>query len=1390
MAKTLLSTRVLQRAASAAFIGAIASAVSSASAATQTWSGTNSGVWDTSALNWDAGADAWTSSNDALFTGTPTNNVTAATGLTINSITLDNTFTGSVTITGGNTVPGATTISGGTLNLKSNTGLGASAITVNSGGTLAINPGTASTTVSNNISGAGLVTAQDPAGAGGNTLQLGGNYSGFTGTLNILAGASNFGKVNFSNATQANVISSSATIQVQNGATLYLNKGLNYGASIQLYGTGNAELSNNGSTLGALRLEAGANQTGTVTLFANSSIGVNASAATISGVIGESGGSFGFTKGGNNSLTLSGANTFSGTTTHAASSGTLRLANSLALQNSTLSYTGAAALVFDSTVATHAFTLGGLTGTSNIALTDNGSNAVALTVGNNNTSPAAYSGVLSGGGSLTKVGTGTLTLSSANTYTGATTVNNGTLLVSGSGNINGSSGITINGSSAKYSKTSTSAGTVPITLTQGTLDGTGTVGAVTVGNGTGGIVTNGNGNGGTAALTMSSLTFSGAGTISLNKANDTSTVALAVTGAFATTPANGQITLNVLTAPTWANGSTYDLISYGSFSGANTDFTLGTVTGLGVRQSATLGNTGAGSGFITLAITGNTPVWTGAANANWTTTAQPAPFNWMLQPAGTTTQFLTNDQVLFDDTATGLTAINIADASVSPASVVFNNSSKNYSVSSVGGFGIASGSISKSGTGSLTLRTANTYSGGTALNAGTLNINNASAIGTGTLTIAAGTTIDNTSGSAITLSTNNAQIWNGDFAFGGSNDLNLGTGAVTLASSLHLTTNGTATLTVGGTIGGTGAGLFKEGTGTLSLNGANTFDGGVTIDAGTVRAGNALALGPSTNSLTFGASSNGKLQVNGNAITVGALNGDSTATIENSNATNGALTVSSGSFAGTIQNGSAGTLALTMSGAGTFALTGANTYSGGTTLGTGTISVSGNSPFGTGTVTTGGGTISTSAAATISNAITLNGATIFTATGGTMVLSGNITGSPTFWTLNPTNKITLGGTNSMTTSAGFNTGAGSLDITGSTTIDGGANVNAGYATIGNGADSTTTLLSGGSLIINGTTNATKPNTIVGQNISNSTLNVGATDKSSSGTLTIGGNTGFVLGNNNASSTGTLSIYSGTVTITAGSATLQNVQNFIAMGRDNATGIINLNGGTLATGRQFVRDGSGGGTVGAGTATFNFNGGTLQAQADQTQGNGWFETATTGNFQVVTTNVEEGGAIIDTNGFTVNIQSVLAHAGSNAIDGGLTKIGAGTLSLGSIDPSFTGDTFTGNVAVNAGTLSLASNITLNSTIVLSLASNTTLDLGFISGSQTVQELFLNGTAVAPGTYSSSDLNTLGSSSSITFTSFGGTLTVAAVPEPATMALISIGLVCILFGFRRHGRKLKA
>lgn len=133
---------------------------------------------------------------------------------------------------------------------------------------------------------------------------------------------------------------------------------------------------------------------------------------------------------GGGSLTVSGAgvltlgtdNTFSGPTTVAA--GTLRLNSPLAVQGTTVSLTGGS-LVFGTAGGTD-FTVGGLAAATSgagydVALQNEAASAVALTLGTSNAN-TTYAGVLSGPGSLIKNGSGILTLTNANTYTGDTTL--------------------------------------------------------------------------------------------------------------------------------------------------------------------------------------------------------------------------------------------------------------------------------------------------------------------------------------------------------------------------------------------------------------------------------------------------------------------------------------------------------------------------------------------------------------------------------------------------------------------------------------------------------------------------------------------------------------------------------------------------------------------------------------------------------------------------------------------------------------------------------------------------------------------------------------------------------------------------------------------------------
>lgn len=246
-----------------------------------------------------------------------------------------------------------------------------------------------------------------------------------------------------------------------------------------------------------------------------------------------------------------------------------------------------------------------------------------------------------------------------------------------------------------------------------------------------------------------------------------------------------------------------------------------------------------------------------------------------------------------------------------------------------------------------------------------------------------------------------------------------------------------------------------------------------------------------------------------------------------------------------------------------------------------------------------------------------------------------------------------GSTSTFSLSGGTNAISGDLNIgangTGTINQSGGAMVDSGTVNLGTNSSSTGTLnLSGGTFTANHELH-------IGQNGAIGTVNV-----SGSGTLAVNSylGVGHIGGGK-----GTLNVNGGQVTQgTSGNGSLE------ISASSGDTGTVNLNGGTLTV-QYIVDDG--------GTSTFNFNGGTLQASSNDTTNNRTFLTG------LDTANVRNGGAVIDTNGYNITIAQALLHStigGDNAVDGGLTKNGAGVLTLSGAN------TYTGNTTLNAGTLS--------------------------------------------------------------------------------------------------------
>ena len=174
---------------------------------------------------------------------------------------------------------------------------------------------------------------------------------------------------------------------------------------------------------------------------------------------------------------------------------------------------------------------------------------------------------------------------------------------------------------------------------------------------------------------------------------------------------------------------------------------------------------------------------------------------------------------------------NIGEGNYTVLGTTYGYTKGTYTYSATGS------SIIKAGNGTLTLSGNNTYTGGTTLTSGQLNINSPTALGDpGTFTLNGGT-IDCTQSGGVVMTNNNPQAWNNDVYFVGSNSLDMGTGAVAMAGNTQVTV-GANTLSIGGVISNAfGSGLTKAGGGTLVLYGANTYTGMTTVNAGTLAYG-------------------------------------------------------------------------------------------------------------------------------------------------------------------------------------------------------------------------------------------------------------------------------------------------------------------------------------------------------------------------------------------------------------------------------------------------------------------------------------------------------------------------------------------------------------------------
>ncbi|EBN0623321.1 autotransporter-associated beta strand repeat-containing protein [Salmonella enterica] len=728
-------------------------------------------------------------------------------------------------------------------------------------------------------------------------------------TLNNLAGgsitANTAVQLNGNNNTLANA---GAILGDTNGVTIS-GSGNTLTSQGKITGGTNAILINSGSKNNTLTLNTGTEISGSIT-------DDNNSASANNNLILDGEGTLGSSISGLNSVTSSGDWTLSGATMNL--SGTTNSA--LWVKSGTLILNGA--MTAKGATVDSGTTLqignGGTLGAFNGDIVDNG------TLTFNRSDAAAYGSVISGSGNVVKQGGGELTLSNNNSYSGGTTIAEGTLTATaggalGSGNID----------NRAYLKLDAASASDPFIVADLTTHSGATV---EIGAG--------------STLQANTLTQQDGSTL---------TADLTATSGPAIRAKNVNLdgTLNVASpASQEPIRSTDDLISLALIESDNAisgDFDDITINGNAMNPDA----------FITVV---------GQKNVNDTHYDLVETLTW----------YADRDNAAIDAHGT----FNLADAD---DSFTVNTVLENVDANS----GWNGQSLTKTGAGTLILNAENTYTGGTTISDGTLIANNVEALGTGNVTDNA--TLELNTGGDFTnnISGSGQVVKSGDetLTLSGANSYTGGTtisGGTLVASNVEalgtgdITDNATLELNAGGdfanNIGGTGS-VVKSGDKTLTLSGSNTYTGGTTISGGTLVATNVEALGTGnvTDNATLELSTGGDFANNIGGTGSVVKSGDETLTLSGANSYTGGTTISGGTLVasnvealgtgdvtdnatlelntgGDFDNAISGSGQVVKSGDKTLTLSGANSYSGATTISGGTLIATHVNALGTGAI--------------------------------------------------------------------------------------------------------------------------------------------------------------------------------------------------------------------------------------------------------------------------------------------------------------------------------------------------------------------------------------------------------------------------------------------------------